>query len=83
MDLDYGSKVINSKEKGVSPEERHKWRIPKLPPVPECFESIFEALIESPEAEITAIPIVRPEPFTTGNNGILYHRSKHMCNGLM
>ncbi|MBW0579518.1 hypothetical protein O181_119233 [Austropuccinia psidii MF-1] len=29
---------------------------------------IFETLIESPEAEITAIPIVRPEPFPTGNN---------------
>ncbi|MBW0576585.1 hypothetical protein O181_116300 [Austropuccinia psidii MF-1] len=30
--------------------------------------STFEALIESPEAEITAIPIFRTEPFTTGNN---------------
>ncbi|MBW0589805.1 hypothetical protein O181_129520 [Austropuccinia psidii MF-1] len=28
----------------------------------------FENLIESPEVDITAIPIVRPEPFPTGNN---------------
>ncbi|MBW0493541.1 hypothetical protein O181_033256 [Austropuccinia psidii MF-1] len=30
--------------------------------------STFETLIESPEAEIAAIPVVRPESFTTGNN---------------
>ncbi|MBW0544405.1 hypothetical protein O181_084120 [Austropuccinia psidii MF-1] len=29
----------------------------------------FEALIKSPEAYIISIPIVRPEPFPTGNNG--------------
>ncbi|MBW0569220.1 hypothetical protein O181_108935 [Austropuccinia psidii MF-1] len=28
----------------------------------------FDSLIESAEADITAIPIVRPEPFLTGNN---------------
>ncbi|MBW0543089.1 hypothetical protein O181_082804 [Austropuccinia psidii MF-1] len=28
----------------------------------------FDTLIESPEADITAIPIVRPEPFPTGRN---------------
>ncbi|MBW0475547.1 hypothetical protein O181_015262 [Austropuccinia psidii MF-1] len=28
----------------------------------------FDTLIESPEAEITAIPIVRPEPFPTGKS---------------
>ncbi|MBW0487036.1 hypothetical protein O181_026751 [Austropuccinia psidii MF-1] len=30
--------------------------------------STFETLIESPEADITAIPVVRPESFPTGNN---------------
>ncbi|MBW0490108.1 hypothetical protein O181_029823 [Austropuccinia psidii MF-1] len=30
--------------------------------------STFDTLIESPEADITAIPVVRPEPFPTGNN---------------
>ncbi|MBW0519468.1 hypothetical protein O181_059183 [Austropuccinia psidii MF-1] len=30
--------------------------------------STFETLIESPEAEITAIPVVRPESFPAGNN---------------
>ncbi|MBW0482582.1 hypothetical protein O181_022297 [Austropuccinia psidii MF-1] len=28
----------------------------------------FDTLIESPEAEITATPVARPEPFTTGKN---------------
>ncbi|MBW0480629.1 hypothetical protein O181_020344 [Austropuccinia psidii MF-1] len=30
--------------------------------------SLFQTVIESPEAEITAITVVRPEPFPTGNN---------------
>ncbi|MBW0561112.1 hypothetical protein O181_100827 [Austropuccinia psidii MF-1] len=30
--------------------------------------STFDTLIESPEADITAIPIFRPEPFPTGKN---------------
>ncbi|MBW0583054.1 hypothetical protein O181_122769 [Austropuccinia psidii MF-1] len=30
--------------------------------------SIFETLIESPEDEITSIPVVRPESFPTGHN---------------
>ncbi|MBW0520209.1 hypothetical protein O181_059924 [Austropuccinia psidii MF-1] len=32
------------------------------------LSSTFETLIESPEAEITAIPVFRPESFTTGRN---------------
>ncbi|MBW0575653.1 hypothetical protein O181_115368 [Austropuccinia psidii MF-1] len=31
--------------------------------------STFDTLIETPEADITAIPIFRPEPFPTDNNG--------------
>ncbi|MBW0570383.1 hypothetical protein O181_110098 [Austropuccinia psidii MF-1] len=34
MDLEEGIQVINPKDKNVSAEERHKWRIPELPPVP-------------------------------------------------
>ncbi|MBW0563714.1 hypothetical protein O181_103429 [Austropuccinia psidii MF-1] len=34
MDLDQDIQVINPKDKNVSPEERHKWRMPELPPVP-------------------------------------------------
>ncbi|MBW0506459.1 hypothetical protein O181_046174 [Austropuccinia psidii MF-1] len=32
------------------------------------LDSTFDTLIKCLEAEITAIPIVRPEPFPTGNN---------------
>ncbi|MBW0513406.1 hypothetical protein O181_053121 [Austropuccinia psidii MF-1] len=32
------------------------------------LSSTFDTLIESPEAEITAIPVVRPESFPTGSN---------------
>ncbi|MBW0582084.1 hypothetical protein O181_121799, partial [Austropuccinia psidii MF-1] len=34
MYLDQDIQIINPKDKNVSPEERHKWRIPELPPVP-------------------------------------------------
>ncbi|MBW0547238.1 hypothetical protein O181_086953 [Austropuccinia psidii MF-1] len=34
----------------------------------QSLSSTFKALIESPEADITAIPVVRPESFPTGNN---------------
>ncbi|MBW0546233.1 hypothetical protein O181_085948, partial [Austropuccinia psidii MF-1] len=34
MDLDQDIPVTNQKGKNFSPEERHKWRIPELPPVP-------------------------------------------------
>ncbi|MBW0495190.1 hypothetical protein O181_034905 [Austropuccinia psidii MF-1] len=31
----------------------------------------FDTLFESPEADITAIPVVRPESFPTGNSGAI------------
>ncbi|MBW0583262.1 hypothetical protein O181_122977 [Austropuccinia psidii MF-1] len=34
MDLDQDIEVKNPKDKNVSPEERNKWRMPDLPPVP-------------------------------------------------
>ncbi|MBW0509473.1 hypothetical protein O181_049188 [Austropuccinia psidii MF-1] len=34
MDLDQEIQVINPKDKNFSPEERHKWRMPQLPPIP-------------------------------------------------
>ncbi|MBW0593105.1 hypothetical protein O181_132820, partial [Austropuccinia psidii MF-1] len=39
MDLDQNIPVTNEKDKNVSPEERHKWRIPELPPVPKAVET--------------------------------------------
>ncbi|MBW0474044.1 hypothetical protein O181_013759 [Austropuccinia psidii MF-1] len=33
------------------------------------LERTFETLLESPEPYITAIPVVRPESFPTGNSG--------------
>ncbi|MBW0461225.1 hypothetical protein O181_000940 [Austropuccinia psidii MF-1] len=34
MDLEQDIQVISLKGKNVSPEERHRWKIPELPPVP-------------------------------------------------
>ncbi|MBW0573271.1 hypothetical protein O181_112986 [Austropuccinia psidii MF-1] len=34
MDLDQDIQVTNPKDKNGSPEERHKWRMPELPPAP-------------------------------------------------
>ncbi|MBW0461990.1 hypothetical protein O181_001705 [Austropuccinia psidii MF-1] len=39
MDLDQDIQVINTKDKNFSPEERHKWRLKELPPVPKGSRS--------------------------------------------
>ncbi|MBW0516808.1 hypothetical protein O181_056523 [Austropuccinia psidii MF-1] len=49
MDLDQAIKVINPRDKNVSPEERHKWRMPELPPVPKFFATPNELLSSSEE----------------------------------
>ncbi|MBW0517361.1 hypothetical protein O181_057076 [Austropuccinia psidii MF-1] len=36
MDLDQDIQVMKLKDKNVSPEERHKWRMLELPPVPKA-----------------------------------------------
>ncbi|MBW0537987.1 hypothetical protein O181_077702, partial [Austropuccinia psidii MF-1] len=41
MDLDQDIQVINPKDKNVSPEERHKWRMPELPPVPKVQKLVY------------------------------------------
>ncbi|MBW0571850.1 hypothetical protein O181_111565 [Austropuccinia psidii MF-1] len=46
MDLDQDIQVINPKDKNVSPEERHKWRMPELPPVPKDLNHFQQATIE-------------------------------------
>ncbi|MBW0579328.1 hypothetical protein O181_119043 [Austropuccinia psidii MF-1] len=39
MDQDQNIQVINPKDKNVAPEERHKWRMPELPPVPKDLDN--------------------------------------------
>ncbi|MBW0588692.1 hypothetical protein O181_128407 [Austropuccinia psidii MF-1] len=46
MDLDQDIQVINPKDKNVSPEERDKWNIPELPPVPKDLNHFQQATIE-------------------------------------
>ncbi|MBW0590178.1 hypothetical protein O181_129893 [Austropuccinia psidii MF-1] len=46
MDLDQDIQVINPKDKNVSPEERHKWRMPELPTVPKDLNHFQHATIE-------------------------------------
>ncbi|MBW0520307.1 hypothetical protein O181_060022 [Austropuccinia psidii MF-1] len=41
----------------------------KLPQVPKMLSRTFETLLESPEGYITAIPVVKPRSFPTGNSG--------------
>ncbi|MBW0489078.1 hypothetical protein O181_028793, partial [Austropuccinia psidii MF-1] len=40
MDLDQDIQVINPKDKNFSPEERHKWRLPELQPVPKVSQHL-------------------------------------------
>ncbi|MBW0554436.1 hypothetical protein O181_094151 [Austropuccinia psidii MF-1] len=69
MDLDQDIKVMNQKAKNASPEERQKMEDSRTFPSPKMLASTFETLIESPEAEITAISVVIYEQFPTGNSG--------------
>ncbi|MBW0584602.1 hypothetical protein O181_124317 [Austropuccinia psidii MF-1] len=46
MDLDQDIQVINPKEKNVSPEQRHKWKIPELLPVPKGNNRDIPVLVQ-------------------------------------
>ncbi|MBW0546880.1 hypothetical protein O181_086595 [Austropuccinia psidii MF-1] len=46
MDLNQDIPVTNPKDKNVSPEERHKWRIPELPPVPKDLNHFQQEEVE-------------------------------------
>ncbi|MBW0579363.1 hypothetical protein O181_119078 [Austropuccinia psidii MF-1] len=46
MDLDQDIPVTNQKDKNVIPEERHKWRMPELPPVPKDLNHFQQAAVE-------------------------------------
>ncbi|MBW0474317.1 hypothetical protein O181_014032 [Austropuccinia psidii MF-1] len=45
MDLDQDIQVVNQKYKNVSLEERHKWRMPELPPVTKGYPEPFTLLL--------------------------------------
>ncbi|MBW0546078.1 hypothetical protein O181_085793 [Austropuccinia psidii MF-1] len=45
MDLDQDIKVINPKDTNVGPEERPKWRMPELPPIPKDLKKFQQAPI--------------------------------------
>ncbi|MBW0573847.1 hypothetical protein O181_113562 [Austropuccinia psidii MF-1] len=68
MDPDQEIQVQNPKDKNISPEERKKMEDSRTSTSSQRLASTFVALIESPEADITAIPVVRPESFPTGRN---------------
>ncbi|MBW0527478.1 hypothetical protein O181_067193 [Austropuccinia psidii MF-1] len=46
MDLDQDIQVINTKDKNASKEERHKWRIPELQPVPKGNNRYIPVLVQ-------------------------------------
>ncbi|MBW0580559.1 hypothetical protein O181_120274 [Austropuccinia psidii MF-1] len=46
MDLDQDIQVMTPKDTNVSPEERQKWKMPELPPVPKDLNHFQQAAIE-------------------------------------
>ncbi|MBW0581229.1 hypothetical protein O181_120944 [Austropuccinia psidii MF-1] len=48
MDLDMEIEVLNPKDKNTSPEERHIWRMPQLPPASKDLNNFQEAAVEIP-----------------------------------
>ncbi|MBW0472248.1 hypothetical protein O181_011963 [Austropuccinia psidii MF-1] len=57
-----------SKRKDCQPRVEAQMEDSRTSTSSQRLSSTFETLIESLEADITPIPIVRPEPFATGNN---------------
>ncbi|MBW0574652.1 hypothetical protein O181_114367 [Austropuccinia psidii MF-1] len=47
----------------------------------QSLASPFENFIEIPEADLTAIPVVRPESFPTGNSGDIPVSVKELVYG--
>ncbi|MBW0578653.1 hypothetical protein O181_118368 [Austropuccinia psidii MF-1] len=67
MDLDQDIQVINPKDKNVSTEDP-QMEDSRTSTSSQRLDSTFDTIIESPEADITAIPVVRPESFPAGRN---------------
>ncbi|MBW0510273.1 hypothetical protein O181_049988 [Austropuccinia psidii MF-1] len=67
MDLDQDIQVKNPEDKNVSPEEA-QMEDARTPTSSQRLASTFDTLIENPESDITAIPVVRPESFPIGSH---------------
>ncbi|MBW0575138.1 hypothetical protein O181_114853 [Austropuccinia psidii MF-1] len=81
MDPDQDIQVINPKDKNVSPEERHKWRMQELPPVPKAgIESKATSLNQPDDNSISFITRhlkelriqVQSLEYSTGHNAALF-----------
>ncbi|MBW0516948.1 hypothetical protein O181_056663 [Austropuccinia psidii MF-1] len=68
MELDQDIPVINQKGKNVSPRGEAQMEDARMSTSSQRLARTFDTLIESPEADITAIVVVRPELLSTGNN---------------
>ncbi|MBW0470707.1 hypothetical protein O181_010422 [Austropuccinia psidii MF-1] len=63
-----GNSSHKSKRQECQPIGEAKMEDSRTSTSSQMLASTFDTLIESPEADITAITVVRPEPFPTGNN---------------
>ncbi|MBW0555420.1 hypothetical protein O181_095135 [Austropuccinia psidii MF-1] len=63
-----GNSVHKSKRQEFQPRGEAQMEDARTSNSSQRLSSTFDTLIESPQDEITAIPIFRPEPFPTGNN---------------
>ncbi|MBW0584731.1 hypothetical protein O181_124446 [Austropuccinia psidii MF-1] len=68
MDLDQDIKVKKSKRQECQPRGEAQMEDSRTSTSSQRLARAFDTLIESPEADITAIPAVRPESFPAGNN---------------
>ncbi|MBW0530274.1 hypothetical protein O181_069989 [Austropuccinia psidii MF-1] len=68
MDLDQENQVKNSKIQECQPRGEAQMEDSRASTSYQRLASTFDTLIESPEADITAIPVVRPESFPEGRN---------------
>ncbi|MBW0574907.1 hypothetical protein O181_114622 [Austropuccinia psidii MF-1] len=69
MHLEQDIPVINQKRQECQPRGEAQMEDARTSTSSQRLASTFDTLIESPETEITAIVVVRPESLSTGNNG--------------
>ncbi|MBW0558817.1 hypothetical protein O181_098532 [Austropuccinia psidii MF-1] len=68
MDLDQEMQVKKSKRQECQPRGEAQMEDSRTSTSSKSLATTFDTLIESPEAKITAIPVVRPESFPARNN---------------
>ncbi|MBW0520866.1 hypothetical protein O181_060581, partial [Austropuccinia psidii MF-1] len=76
-----GNSIRKSKGQDCQPRGEAQMEDARASTSSQRLASNFDTLIESPEADMTAIPVVQPESFPTGNNRNMQFSIKELVYG--